>query len=148
MAISTNSAIHFFGTQDAVTTTGSSTTDGSFTSAGSWTNDDDAPMASATGVFTFATAPDTNSTVDLYARLDNVQSTNDNEAPDADHLATFMGSFQLNNVTTAQYITIDIALPNAYTSQVYNFYIHNNGGQTISANWSLYITPKTIGPHA
>lgn len=149
MAIGTNSAIHFFGTQDTVTSTGASTADGVFTSAGTWTNDDDAPMAAVTGVFTFATAPDANSVINLYARMDNIDgSTGDQDAPDANYQHTFLGSFPLNDVTSAQNIAIQAALPNNYTSQVYNFYIENKGGQTISVNWSLLVTPMTIGPHA
>lgn len=148
MAIGADDAIHKFGTQDTVTTTGASTASGSFTSAGTWANDDDAPMATAVGVFTFSVAPAANSAINLFAKLDDIQSTNDQDAPDANYPHTFLGTFPLNDVTTAQYIAIEIPLPNTKTSQVYDFYIENQGGQTISANWSLYVTPKTIGPHA
>ncbi|MCK4501121.1 hypothetical protein KAU11_11540 [Candidatus Babeliales bacterium] len=149
MAIDTDDAIDKFGTQDAVTTTGASTADDAFTSAGSWTNDDDAPSASAVGTFTFATAATAGTVVNLYARLMNIQSTNDQEVPDANYQNTYMGSFPVNDGSTSpQYIAIDIYLPNTMTSQVYDFYIENKAGQTISANWSLHITPKSIGPHA
>lgn len=151
MAISTDSAIDFFGTQDTVTSSSSSVADGAFSVTADitqWTNDDDAPSASMTLEATYATAPDANSSVNLYARLMNIQSTNDQDVPDGNYQHTYLGSFPLNNVTTAQYIAIDVPLPNAYSSQVYEFYIENNGGQTISAGWDLYVTPKTIGPHA
>ena len=80
----------------------------------------------------------------------NVASTNDEEAPDVTNfLHRYMGSFPHNNPSVAvQYSTIIVALPNTYTSQVYNFYIVNNTGQTIADTWDLTITPITYGPHA
>jgi hypothetical protein len=151
MAISTDALIEFFGTQDTVTSLSSSVTNGSFSVAGdvtTWTNDDDAPMASVVFEGTYSVAPDANSSVNLYARLMNIQSTNDQDAPDANYGHVYLGSFPLNDVTTAQYISIDVTLPNTKTSQEYEFYIENDGGQTLSAGWDLYVTPKTYGPHA
>lgn len=78
----------------------------------------------------------------------NIQSTNDQNEPEADFLHKFLGSFPVENVTSAQYVAIDVRLPNTKTSQEYDFYIENQTGQTISAGWDLYVTPKTIGPHA
>lgn len=151
MAISTDATVLFYGTRDTLTTTGSSTTDGSVTQANStvWTNDDDAPMASFDAVLTFGTGPTANSSVDLFARLMNINSTNDEDAPQTDFQQHYLGSFVLDNVTSAQYRAIGpIVLPNMMTSQDYQFYIQNNGGQTLSANWSLFITPIAYGPHA
>jgi len=151
MAISTDSLIEFFGTQDTVTSSSSSVTDGSFSVAGditTWTNDDDAPMASVVLEATYSSAPDANSVVNLYARLMNIQSTNDQGAPDANFQHVYLGTFPLNDVTSAQYIPIDVKLPNTKTSQEYDFYIQNEAGQTLSAGWDLYVTPKTYGPHA
>jgi len=151
MAISTDSLIEFFGTQDTVTSSSSSVTDGSFSVAGditTWTNDDDAPMASVVLEATYSSAPDANSVVNLYARLMNIQSTNDQDAPDANFQHVYLGTFPLNDVTSAQYIPIDVKLPNTKTSQEYDFYIQNEAGQTLSAGWDLYVTPKTYGPHA
>lgn len=150
MAIGTDSAIEFFGTQDTVTSSSSAVTDGSFSVAAdvtTWTNDDDAPRASVTFEGTYSSAPTAGSYVDLYARLLNVQSTNDAPEPDTNFFHYYLGSFALNDQTAAQYITIDVDLPNGKTSQEYDFYIQNNGGQTVSAGWDLYVTPKTIGPH-
>jgi len=149
MAIGTDSAIEFFGTQDTLTGSGATVADGAFgVSATTWTNDDDAPMASMILEATFSVAPDANSSVNLYARLMNIQGTNDQNVPDANFGHVYVGSFPLNDVTTAQYISIDIRLPNTKTSQEYVFSIENNGGQTIANTWDLYVTPKTIGPHA
>jgi len=77
-----------------------------------------------------------------------VQSTNDQDVPDANFGHVFVGSFPLNDVTTGQYISIDIALPNTVTSQQYEFYVENQSGQSLPAGWDIYVTPKTIGPHA
>lgn len=151
MAISTDSAIEFFGTQDTLGTTAGTVADDAFSVAGdlsTWTNDDDAPMASVTALIDYAVAPDANSAVNLYLRMLNTQSTNDNEIPDANYQHKYVGSFPVNDVTTNQYITIDISLPNSKTSQEYEFYIENKTGQTIQASWDIYVTPKTIGPHA
>lgn len=151
MAIGTDSAIHFFGTQDTVTSSSSAVTNGAFSVAGditTWTNDDDAPMASVTFEGTYSTAPGSNTVVNLFVRPMNVQSTNDGDAPDANFPHMYLGSFPLNDVTSAQYITMDVALPNYKTSSEYEFYIENDAGQTLSAGWDLYVTPKTLGPHA
>lgn len=155
MAIGTGAAIEFFGTQDTVTAGGgtSAVTNGSFSAAadvvsGGWTNDDDAPLASVVLTCAYATAPTASSAVNLYARLMNIDSTNDAITPDADNTHVYLGSFPLDNTTSTQYIAIDVRLPNTYSSQVYEFYIENDGGQTMSAGWTLKVTPKTYGPHA
>lgn len=151
MAIGADSLIEFFGTQDTIGTSSATVADAAFSIASdlsTWTNDDDAPRASVTALIDYSVAPDASSVVNLYLRLLNTQSTNDQEIPDANFMHTYVGSFPVNDVTTNQYITIDIALPNTKTSQEYEFYIENQTGQTIQAGWDLYVTPKTYGPHA
>lgn len=154
MAISTNAAIDFFGTQDTLDNTTSAVTDGSFSDGtndlSAWTNDDDAQMAHVVFEGTFSVAPDANSTVGLFARKMDIGNagTEDEEVPDANNLGGFITSFGLNDVTSAQTVGRLIRLPNSKTSQVYNFYIQNNAGQTLSAGWSLHITPIAAGPHA
>lgn len=151
MAIGTDAAVEYFGTQDTLGTSSATVADNAFSIASdlsTWTNDDDAPMASVTALIDFSVAPDANSSVNLYLRLLNTQSTNDSDVPDANFQHKYVGSFPMNDVTTNQYITIDIALPNGKTSQEYEFYIENKAGQTIQASWDIYVTPKTIGPHA
>ena len=151
MTISTNAAIEIFGAQDTLGTSSATVADDAFSIAGdlsTWVNDDDAPMASVTALIDYAVAPDANSAVNLYLRLLDTQSTNDSEVPDANYQHKYVGSFPVNDVTTNQYVTIDISLPNGKTSQNYEFYIENKTGQTIQAGWDIYVTPKTIGPHA
>lgn len=151
MAISTDAAVEFFGTQDTLGTSSAAVSDAAFSVAGdlsTWTNDDDAPQASVVLSATFSTAPDANSACNLYLRPLNIQSTNDQNIPDANFLHTYVGSFPLNDNTSIQYCNLQITLPNNATSQDYEFYIENRAGQTMSAGWDIYVTPKTIGPHA
>jgi len=151
MAISTDAAIEFFGTQDTLGTSSAAVADGAFSIASdlsTWTNDDDAPQASVVLLANFSVAPDANSSINLYLRPLNIQSTNDQEIPDANFQHTYVGSFPVNDVTTAQYINIQISLPNNAASQNYEFYIENQTGQSLPAGWDIFVTPKTIGPHA
>ncbi len=89
MAISTGSAIEFYGTQDTVTAGGgtSSVASAAFSVSGDvvsggWTNDDDATMASVVLTCAYSVAPTANRSVNLYARLMNIDSTNDQITPD------------------------------------------------------------------
>lgn len=149
MAISTDSAIEFFGTQTTITSGTSAITPGSFASAGTWTNTDDAPVATMILESTFAAVPTANIVVDLYARLLNIQSTNDQEIPTANYQHRYLGSFPVKDQSTIQRTAIDVGLPNVDTQQEYEFYIRNNDDiDNINAGWNLYITPKTFGPHA
>lgn len=151
MAIGTDDAIEKFGTQDDVNSSSAAVASDAYSVSGDtadWTNDDDAPMAAAVLECAFGTAPDANSTVDLYAQHMDIVGTDDSATPDDDAPHFYLGSFPLQNVTTRQHIVIEIPLPNVETSQVYHFFVKNNGGQSMSSGWQLHITPKTIGPHA
>jgi hypothetical protein len=151
MAISTGAAIEFFGTQDTIGTSSAAVANDAFSIASdlsTWTNDDDSPQASVIILANFSVAPTANSSLNLYLRPLDIQSTNDQDVPDANFQQTYVGSFPLNDVTTAQYINIQISLPNNQTSQGYEFYIENKSGQSLPAGWDIYVTPKTLGPHA
>ena len=151
MAIATDAAIEFFGTQDTLGTSSAAVANAAFSVAGdlsTWTNDDDAVSASVTLLANFSVAPTANTSVNLYLRLLDVQGTNDGTIPDANFQHTYVGSFPLNDSTVAQYITIDVGLPNSVTSQNYEFYVENGSGQSLPAGWDIYVTPKAIGPAA
>jgi len=151
MAIGTDAAIEFFGTQDSLDDTSASVTDATFSLVGdllAWTNDDDAISAAIVLECTYTVAPADNSFVELYAQLDDIVSTSDQLAPTDEFPHVYLGAFPLKNVITAQFIPIQISLPNTVTSQVYKFFIKNNSAQTMSAGWDIHITPKSIGPHA
>lgn len=151
MAIGTGALVEFFGTQDTLGTSSAAVANDAFSIASdlsTWTNDDDAPQASVTLLANFSVAPTANTVINLYLRPLDIQSTNDQDVPDANFAHIYAGSFPLNDVTTAQYIKIDISLPNSYTSQQYEFYVENKSGQSLPAGWDIYVTPKTYGPHA
>ena len=151
MTIGADAAVEFFGTQDTLGTSSAAVSNDAFSVAGdlsTWTNDDDAPTASVVLLANFSVAPDANSALNLYLRPLNLQSTNDQDVPDANFQHVYVGSLPLNNVTSAQYISIDISLPNNITSQQYEFYVENKSGQSLPSGWDIFVTPKTIGPHA
>jgi hypothetical protein len=155
MAIGTNSAIEFYGTADVLGSSTSAVVNDAFSDGVNdllaWTNDDDAPMATFALEFTTATTGTANTVVNLYAQLLDIGSagTEDGQVPDANYQHHYLGSFPHNNPSTAeQAVSLVAALPNTQTSQVYQFYIENKTGQTISAGWELTVRPKTIGPHA
>lgn len=151
MAIATDSAIEFFGTQDTLGTSSAAVANDAFSIASdlsTWVNDDDAPTASVILLANFSSTPTVNTVINLYLRLLDVESTNDGDVPDANFQHVYVGSFPLNDVTTAQYISITIGLPNNVTSQNYEFYVENKSDQSLPAGWDLFVTPKTIGPHA
>jgi len=157
MAISTDAAVLFFGTQDEITVASPSAVDGdnniSTTSdINEWTNDDDAPLVTVVFQGTYAAAPDSG-TLDLYVTLCEVDgSTGDEPTMDSAFDGIFLGSRTPDPVTSSQNLVFGpISLPAVKSSQVYQFYIKNSQGDAthdISAGWSLFITPYTAGPHA
>lgn len=90
--------------------------------------------------FTFGTAPTENTVIALYARPLDIDGTNDAEVPEAARPTMFVGSFVVNNVTTAQYATIiERQVP-----KLASYYLHNVGtGQTVAAGWTLKVTPRS-----
>ena len=90
--------------------------------------------------FAFCTAPTENTVLALYARPLDIDGTADAEVPEATRPTMFVGSFVVNNVTTTQYATlIERQVPAKA-----DYYIHNSGtGQTVSAGWTLKVTPRS-----
>ena len=159
MAIGQNDAIIKFGTQDEVT----SGTPATIASAGfgkadqgssvNWTNDDDARYGAAVLKCQFDTAMPTVGSVDLYAHLLDVQSTNDTPAPSGNYESVYVGSFAIDfgqSADTDFYTIIpEFDMPMIGSAQRIDWYIKNNGtGGTIGVSWQLWITPKADGPHA
>lgn len=94
----------------------------------------------------FGTAPTEGTAIALYCAPQDIDSTNDAEAPEATRPTIPIGLFVVNNVTTTQYIPLqgifarDLPLEGKY-------WLHNNGtGQTLSSGWKLVVTPRTRGP--
>jgi hypothetical protein len=149
MAITTNDAIVKYGTTRTLEANGASTANTVITQADDAdyslvTHGNNAPDAEFVASFTFSVAPTENSTIDLYARELNIDGTGDVDVPEASAFRPkYIGSFVVNNVTTLQYgkiLAYDVPTEASY-------YIYNNTtGQTISAGWTLKVTPRTVGP--
>ena len=160
MAIGTDDVIDKFGTQDQLTVASpGSVANGAFSAASDvndWTNDDDAPLAMFVLVLQdlsgAATAGDT---IGLYCKpLNVVNTTGDHQGPNTNCPTIYLGSFQIDAVDPAatddNYVLGPVRLPNTKTSQEYEFYIKNDL-TTVSidaADWELWITPLSAGPHA
>jgi len=88
----------------------------------------------------FATAPTENTVLGLYARPLDIDGTLDTDVPETTRPTLFIGSFVLNNVTTAQTLLLTARdLP-----RLADYYVHNNGsGQTLAAGWTLKATPRS-----
>ena len=158
MAIGTDAAIWFFGTQDQVDDgTTSTVANDAFSVAAdvdsAWTNDDDAPYGSAVLECQFDTTMPTVGSIGLYARLLNVQSTSDENAVDVNFSPNYVGTFIIdfgvaNDVNFFTTIPL-FSMPQAGAAQAIEWYIKNeNTSQTIGIDWNLWITPKSLGPHA
>lgn len=132
--------------QKTISTTIAAISSGAITSAiTGYTATDtlDYPDAEFVLAITYATAPTENSTIDLYVRAKNIQSTNHQEAFDSTYKPGFVCSFPLNNVTTKQYIFAKgFDLPKEG-----DFYLFANGTtNTSNGSIELYMTPCTLGP--
>lgn len=135
-----------YGTQKTVSTTIAAIANNALSAAcGTYTSTDtlDYPDADFVLVVAFGTAPTEGTTIDLLVRPMDVQSTNDTIAPQATYQPHRIGTFVVDNVTSAQYVFCSaFDLPKAG-----ELYLYNNGsGQTTSANASLYMTPRTVAP--
>jgi hypothetical protein len=158
MAIGENATIEFFGTQDTVTLAGgtSAVTDTSFSASGDvvsggWTNDDDARYAEMVLTFQYPSGTIDTGGIHLYGRKLNIDGTDDEGQPDSSHGHKYMGSFATDSglaATTDISAAVEIVLDNNHTSQIWEFYVENQCGVTMTAGWTLKITPKAIGPHA
>jgi len=85
-----------------------------------------------------------NKTISLYARELNVDGTADVEAPTTTFKNKFIGSFLLSAASAMQYCK-------CFAERVpreADYYLLNESGQTMSAGWTLKVTPTTNGPHA
>ena len=158
MAISTDSSIEFLGTQDKISATSTSAiTNGSYSGSsdvisGNWTNDDDALYAKIIMEWQYASGTiSSGARFTVFARLMNIQGTEDMNQPDANFEHYFLGNIPVDEglgTSTNEFTRpIIVRLPNLVTSQVYQFYFKNVTGVTVSAGWDAWITPSAAGPH-
>ncbi len=101
------------------------------------------PDASLVLAVSYGTAPTVNTTLDLYARELDIDGTNDAVAPTTTYKRRYIGSFPVINQTAMQYIrAVAFDVP-----KLAEYYLHNNAtGQTVSAGWTLKITPRSYAP--
>lgn len=155
MAFPTGSSTVDHDSQTTVTIVGgtASVADSAFSVAGdvvsgNWINSLNAREMAMVAFFDWnTTAPDANSSVNLYARPMNIDSTNDGDIPDANFQHNFIGSFPVNDVLTNQYIELaSLGVPTGKNSAEFQFYIENKTGETLVAGWTLKLTPKAMTP--
>ena len=147
----TNETKVYLGTSKPLETSGGSITNNSVVQATTASYDRSAdggnyPDAEFYLTGAFGTAPTEGTTLALYARPLDIDSTNDAEVPEAARPTAFIGVFVVNNVTTTQYMQ----LQGGYARDVplkADYYLHNNAtGQTFSSTWKLVVVPRTRGP--
>lgn len=155
MAISTNDLVRKFGTQDTVTSSSAAVSSAAYSVVGSiteWTNDDDTPEASFVLTMQYPSGTITTGGVQLLCRLKDVDGTGDEPSLTANWIGHFLGNFVTGtgmSATTNYSIELGpVELPVSYTSNKYEFYILNSCGVTISAGWTLKVTPISVGPKA
>ena len=158
MAIGTDSAVYFYGTEvnlstTATTATVATTAISTAASLDEWANTDDSTLASfLLEVDDWSAAPSAGETIDLHVRLMDVSGTNNEPVHDANYTPHFVGSFTVDAADVAQYLVIGpTALPHMKSGQNYAFTVVNNTGVTMGTTnneWRIKVTPVTIGPHA
>lgn len=115
---------------------------------------DDSTHLVVTLQFTGNTAPDPNSSVNLYARIMNMTDvpgttdTNDNPIPSANYRGGYLGTFAVKDTTAEQFLTIVVPLPGTEAGETLQLGIENRTGDSINANWDLHVRARSIGPHA
>lgn len=147
-----NDAIQIFDGTPITVITGSSTlADANFSTSSTATetafdNSTDLwPIAKAVLSCSFTTAPDDQSSIDLYMIEQNIDSTNDVDGPTATDVqgAIYVGSFRVHNVITQQYQAINISLLGVRNAL---YSIRNNGGQTMDSDFTVKIEGFTLTP--
>lgn len=142
-----------WGTQKTLEANGSSITNNSVVQADDANYDivADSPGGSSTPypdaefvlTCTFGTAPTEGTSIGLYARPLDVDGTSDTEVPEAARPTMCIGTFTVNNVTSAQTIVLN-GLYAVGVPKLAAYYLHNNAtGQTISSGWVLKVTPRS-----
>ena len=145
-----NEAIYAWGTEKTLEASGASCANGNIVQANDAsysTVTDGANFPDAVFVLKlqFATVTSIeNKVIALYARPLNIDGTNDAPAPTATYLEKFVGSFilQASSAGIDQYLMLT-----AYDlPKEAEYYLLNSTGQTVSAGWTLKVTPRTYKP--
>lgn len=143
-----NEVIRVYGTTKTLEANGSSIVnnaivqadDATYSTTSDGSNYPDARFAAS---FTFSVAPTEGTVLALIARTLDIDGTADAEVPEATRVDRYIGSFTVNNVTSLQYVecvATDVPVLASY-------YLLNSGtGQTVSAGWTLKVTPQSYKP--
>lgn len=148
--MATNDAIQSRGTQKTIASSLSGTVSNNAISAvltNGYTAADTVgkPDAEFAAKLVFGANPTENSTVDLYVRAKNIQSTNHSEAPTTTYKPRFVCSFTIKGGQTTTWADgFGSNLPKEGDFYLFN----NNTGQTLQTTCELYMTPITLGPSA
>jgi len=140
MALTSGAAIVEYGTQTTVITeAGTIAAAGFSTNVTALTLTDNVPLGDAVLAVTYALAPAAGDAVHLYRRDLNIDGVNGATVPTPTYKNIYVGSFSVDLVATAQYIS----LPDIPLSADQEFYVENDSAQTISAGMTLKVTPKS-----
>ena len=154
MAIGSDTGVWFFGTQTEVSNSQGTLADNAYVACGTQlTNTVNATDGAAVMKLQFDTTAPVVGNVMLFAELQNVQGTNDMDAPSALNDHVFLGAFPIvySKAIDTDYYTVipSFTIPAAGAAQVIEFWIKNNAtGQTIGTGWQVWITLKALGPTA
>ena len=150
MAINTDGTIEEFGTKDPLDdTTTSAVSDANMSvqaDAAEWTNTDDAAEIQLVLMFQHASGAISGS-INVHVRPIEVDGTNDTSIPTTADQLGYAGSFLMDAsqaTATDTFYTAKIPLTpfSTKTQQKYEFYLFNDSGQAMSANWDLDGVPK------
>lgn len=139
------------GTEYTLEANGGSTSNGTYTQA----DDANLTIANVAGypalVIEFSGAlgvtGTTGSVIDIYMRPLNFEGTNDAQAPSATHQHTWVASIPYDSaVTTSTFYHRTPVVANPHPLTECAFYIANRTGQTLSAGWTLKVTPISYQP--
>jgi len=89
---------------------------------------------------TFAAAPVSGQSINVYRRDMNINVTDDAPAPSAAYTNIFIASIILSTD-----ITQTLSHPAVPISKDCTFYIENDSGQTLNSGWLLTVIPKGFG---
>jgi|SRR5687768_2795245 len=145
-----NEAIYTWGTQKTLEASGASVSnatiaqanDSTYSVASDGSNYPDAEFVLKVQFGTVTSIE--NTAISLFARPLNIDGTNDAPAPTATYMETHVGDFVVygSAAATDQYLWLEaFGVPKEA-----EYYIKNSTGQTITAGWTLKVTPRTYKP--
>lgn len=93
----------------------------------------------------FGTPPTEGRSINLLARLLDIDGTNDASVPEATRPGHYVGSFIVDNTASTQYLHLQGIV--AYDLPLLaDYYLHNGTDQTLSAGWKLVVRPRNVIP--